>query len=164
VHKLDKLYAEWWDSPRSNPPKDVLIAGVRSVAEGMTHDEDVAQAVAIVVLTKIDTFVRSDSTAFSRWVRSIISRTRKGAIRDGLRRREDQYMDETEYGSDTQPFRDLNVLSDGMREIARSLLIGYSIAETAESLGVKPDSITKKVRRACPKSSPFAPLVGVGSN
>jgi DNA-directed RNA polymerase specialized sigma24 family protein len=118
----------------------------------MKRDEDAVQDVLIVVHQKLQTFNPKDTGKFSWWVHSIISRVRKGTARDVIRRREDRYVDEAEYSTgDNSQFQDITALKGDLREIASLLLSGRTIQESAAVLGLKPDSLTKKVRRACPK-------------
>jgi DNA-directed RNA polymerase specialized sigma24 family protein len=156
VHKLDTLYREYWDYPRSISPKDDLMAGVRSEALSMSEDHDVAQEVCLIVLEKIDLFVCSDASAFSRWVRSIVATSRARSAVNVQRRRENEYSDDAEYVMlAPPPFRDLDKVSASLRETAKLLMHGHSVEETAAILGVKPESVTKKVRRHVRFSPPF---------
>ena len=146
MHKLDQLYTDWWDSPRSAPCPGGLIAGVRSEALRITRDEDTAQSVALVVLAKLESFCRADATAFSRWVNSIIRRTRLDAYRTSSDHT--QVFDE-DAGQSTPDsgYVDTSRLPNGIRIVADKLLEGYSLVEIAGQLNISSAALRNKLAR-----------------
>jgi DNA-directed RNA polymerase specialized sigma24 family protein len=146
------LYSTWSQS-RADADLTKLLQTIRTLAIRMMRgDEDAAQDALLVIHEKLLSFRPADYAKFSWWTRSIIARVRKGSIRDVIRRREDQFADEMDYeGGSPHEFEDLTILTDDMREIAVLLLLGLSMQEIAKHLQIKPDSLSKKVRRACPK-------------
>lgn len=149
---LSDLYTRWC-SAKSDAALDDLLTATRQTAMRMSrHDEDVAQNALVVICSKLATFNPNDAAKFAWWVRSIIARTAKGTIRGQIRRREDQHSEEHDYQpNDETQYRNFSEIPDNLREITVLLTEGYSVSEVAEFLGVRPDSISKKVRRACPK-------------
>lgn len=152
MDNLNLLYSAWAQS-RTDADLTKLLRAVRTLAmRMMRRDEDAVQDALLVIHEKLPSFRPEDHAKFSWWTRSIISRVRKGSVRDVIRRREDQFADERDYESgSSHEFQDLTTLTDDMREIAVLLLSGFSIQETAVHLKIKPDSLSKKVRRACPR-------------
>jgi DNA-directed RNA polymerase specialized sigma24 family protein len=143
---LDTLYAEYWASPRSVPSPDGLVAGVRSEALRLTRDEDVAQNVCIVVLDKLETFVRSDATGFSKWVNSIIRRTRLDAYRTSSDHT--QVFDEDAGQSPTDDgYVDTSRLPNGIRIVADKLLQGHSLVEIAGQLNISSAALRNRLSR-----------------
>jgi DNA-directed RNA polymerase specialized sigma24 family protein len=143
---LDQLYDAYWNSPESNPSPDALITGVRQEAMKLTHDDDIAQDACIVVLNKLSTFVRNDATAFNRWVSTIIKRTRLNAKKPGVQTVE--YNEASGYeAQDEHVYVDTSSLPKSIKQIADSLLAGYSLLETALRLGVKPATLRKQLER-----------------
>jgi DNA-directed RNA polymerase specialized sigma24 family protein len=144
VHNLDHVYQSWEVTHTAESLND-LIKAVRALAYQATRDDDIAQNVSIVVMTKLDAFHPVGAGAFKRWVSTIIRRTRLGARSTGLPTEE--YSDEIGYAVDDHVFFDTSMLPEPIRVVANSLLAGYSLVETAGRLGVKPATLRKRLER-----------------
>ena len=143
---LDVLYNEYWTSPRSQPNPDALIKGVRAVALRMTHDEDIAQIVCMVVIGRLDRFSRSDPTAFGRWVRSIIRRTRLENYRSHSHHTE-EYDETTMSVSAESTYIDTSQLPSEIAHVAHQLLAGYKLVEIAAELGITSAALRNRLAR-----------------
>lgn len=149
--KIDSLFTQW-QSEQTEEALNKLLTAVRSIAMQMAGgDDDVAQETCIVVAAKLADFVPMTESSFDHWVRSITSNVRKGEKRKAHRRREDVF-DERQVGKGSNHlFLDLNDCPKAIRDIAAKLIHGHCLEEIAGQLGVKPDSIRRKVARWCPE-------------
>jgi DNA-directed RNA polymerase specialized sigma24 family protein len=146
VCNIDELYNEWWTSPRSQPNPDALLKGVRAVALRMTHDEDIAQVATLVVYQQLESFSRADPTAFSRWVRSIIRRTRLKHYTSSSDHTVE--FDESECTVSQQTsYIDTSQLPSEIAHVAHQLLAGYKLVEIAGQLGVTSAALRNKLAR-----------------
>jgi DNA-directed RNA polymerase specialized sigma24 family protein len=143
---LDALYQIYWDSPRSRPSPDGLIAGVRSYALKLTRDEDVAQNVSVIVLAKLESFRRVDSTAFSRWVKAIVRRTGLEAYRTSSDHTR-EFDENACINSDDSGYVNTSELPETIRLVADKLLQGYSLTEIASQLSVTPAALRNRLSR-----------------
>jgi DNA-directed RNA polymerase specialized sigma24 family protein len=144
--RLDKLYAQWWDSPWSKPSPADFIKEVRAEALRMTRDEDVAQAACLVILDGLETFCRADATAPTRWVRRVIKRIRLDAYRTGSDHTR-EFDENIITASDGDAYVDTSSLPDAIRLVADRLLQGFTIAEIATQLGMTAAALRNKLAR-----------------
>lgn len=146
LHPLDIQYDKWWRHPMSISPTDDLIKSVRAMAMRQSRSEDIAQEVCLRVLSGLDTFVRSDSSAFSRWVRRLTKHVKLEQYR--THSHHTRTFDENSISeSDDDSFVDISQLPNAIRVIAENLLQGYSLVEIAEMSGVSDAAIRNKLMR-----------------
>ena len=135
-NKLNELLQRWTQSESDEALND-LMAAVRDQALKMTAGirnisaEDIAQDVAIVVFNKLRSFNPVDHPKFDWWVRSIIARSRKGSARGVLRRREDEFVEDWDFGGSDTQFLDVDRY---LRTSSRSLDCSSTAAPLTRSL------------------------------
>ena len=146
MNKLDQAYDEYWRSPRSRPDTGPLLRAVHTEAIHMAHDDDIAQEVSLRVHVQLDRFSRSDDTAFSRWVRSIIRRTKLELYRgssDHTREHDDNAI-----ATDVdESYVDTSKLPSDIRQIAHMMLEGHSLTQIADQLNVTSAALRNKLSR-----------------
>ncbi|MGF7180403.1 RNA polymerase sigma factor [Tunturiibacter psychrotolerans] len=146
MNKLDLAYDAYWNHPRSRPPMDSILVAVRAEALNMTHSEDIAQIVTLVVFQKLESFVRADATAFSRWVRTIIKRTRLEHYRSSSDHTK-EFDENSQAVSQESTYIDTSKLPEPIQLVAHRLLAGYNLTEIAGQLGVTSAALRNKLAR-----------------
>jgi DNA-directed RNA polymerase specialized sigma24 family protein len=144
--RLDKIYAQWWGSPLSNPSPTDFIREVRAEALRMTRNEDVAQEACIVILNGLETFCRTDATAPTRWVRRVVKRIRLDAYRTSSDHTR-EFDENTINTSDSHAYVDASHLPEFIRIVADRLLQGFTIAEIATQINTSSAALRNKLAR-----------------
>jgi DNA-directed RNA polymerase specialized sigma24 family protein len=144
---LDDAFDQFWNHSSSRQPADDLLAAVRTFTLRATgYDEDTAQLVCMFVFQGLERFRRADPTAFTRWVRTIIRRTRLKTF--PISSIHTKMFDE---GSlplhDEAEYLDLSQLPDSIRHVANELLAGYSLTEIAEQQNITGAALRNKLMR-----------------
>jgi DNA-directed RNA polymerase specialized sigma subunit len=143
---LDRIYDEWWNHPMSNPSPDALLSAVRTEAFRLTHDEDVAQNAILIVLKGLDRFTRSDATAFSRWVRSIIRRTRLEHYRSHSHHTREFNENDIQASAESS-YVDTSNLPEGIKYVAEQLLAGHNLVSIAGQLNITSAALRNRLAR-----------------
>jgi RNA polymerase sigma factor (sigma-70 family) len=154
LHKLDTLLTEWRES---GSPDSFLLEVNRfafrrvivKLNRSHAHAEDIAAETMIHVWKHITSFDASKSS-IATWVRLTIDARlndyfskhyqEKSVMVEGL----DLPNIDTD---DDHQFTDMTVIPESVKDIADSLMSGYTIKETAERLGVKPATLRKRLER-----------------
>jgi RNA polymerase sigma factor (sigma-70 family) len=154
---LDQLYRNWMRS-FSSESFDVLIIEIRRLSARLSRSEDVAQIVCLHIIQNIGAFDAIEDNSFTKWVRAVIRRIRLDSYRkDRALIEMDEYVDEAFSPQDDHHFAYIEVLPPDIRQVAESLITGYSIRETAERLGFRPGTLRTRLLRFRQRSCDVSP-------
>ena len=143
---LDDLYTAWIATPCDRRLNDLLYA-VRAVAmkslwQFRAEADDLAQHLTTLVWQKLNDFQPDGRPlSFTRWISTITRRTRLDAYKkqiptsDGL----------IEHAVEDHHYIDIADLPADMKEVATSLLHGYSIKDTAQRMNLKEGTLRKRL-------------------
>jgi len=145
---LDTLYLAWSLYPTDETLTD-LLTGIRLRARRSGYEfrdaaDDFAQNVCMTVWQNLSSFKQKMTDSFTRWV-LVITKNEKLKRYSGKRHISSEQM--AEQAVDDHDFIDVADLPTEIKEVAVSLLRGYSIKETAERMNLKPASLRKKLQR-----------------
>ena len=147
MDNVSALYTNW-SKTRTDVDLNALLSSIRRLALRMSgRDEDIAQGAIFVIWNKLDAFNPNDAHKFEWWCRSVIARTRKGAERDVLRRREDEFVEQVHDQNADIAFVDLSTLTEFQRDVAEDILTGYRLVEIAGRMHMKADTLRQSLRR-----------------
>lgn len=149
--KLDELYAAWWHSTEPAETRasyDALLLGVLAHAKRSIRDEDLASDVVVVVLSGIERFTRATPDGFSRWVSTIVRRTRAAGYRTAATtnsRYVDADCDSIAPADDY--YLELGELPANLKLVAELIIQGYSIKDIAPMVGTSPNTLRQRLWR-----------------
>ena len=139
---LYQLYASDQNSPEFwSKLRNIVLRFAR-------HDEDLASDAMLKLIEAIPSY--RHERKFTQWVSTIVNRVRIDAAR--TRREFVELTDSTIPASNDPEFTNLSELPPLERQIAEFILQGYSLKESAERVGLKPDAARKRMRRLIKKS------------
>jgi RNA polymerase sigma factor (sigma-70 family) len=154
---LDQLYRSWRES-FSNDSFNTLIMEIRKLSARISKSEDVAQIVCIHIIRNIGAFDALEQNSFTKWVRAVIRRISLEARRNDLKLTDmDEYVDESFAPQEDHHFTYIEDLPSDIRQVAESLISGYSIKETAERLEVRPGTLRTRLLRFRQRSCDVLP-------
>jgi DNA-directed RNA polymerase specialized sigma24 family protein len=140
---LDQHFALWVTDGSETALND-LMRMVRQRAMSLTHDDDVAQEISLTILTKLDAFKPLDPSAFSRYVSSTIKKHR---LTDNRKRIHESLDDGREESAPEQchSYISISTLNELQKQVATSILAGYSLKDIAGQMNLKESTLRKKL-------------------